>query len=39
MIERRATLAGMSLAHLDRILVLLCDVIDARGGDREAEGN
>jgi hypothetical protein len=39
MIERRATLAGMSLAHLDRILAFVCDVIAAQGGDREAEGN
>jgi hypothetical protein len=29
----------MSLAHLDRILTFVCDVIDAQGGDREAEGN
>jgi hypothetical protein len=39
MMERRPTLAGMSLAHLDRILVFPCDVIDARGGDQEAKGN
>jgi hypothetical protein len=39
MIERRATLAGMSLAHLDRILAFVCDVLDAQGGDREAESN
>ena len=33
---RRATLAGMSLAHLDRILAFVCDVIDAQGGDWDA---
>jgi hypothetical protein len=36
---RRATLADMSLAHLDRILAFVCDVIDAQGGDLEAESN
>jgi hypothetical protein len=30
---RRATLAAMSVAPLDRILVFVCDVIDAQGGD------
>jgi hypothetical protein len=34
--RRRATLAGMSLAHLDRILAFVCDVIDAQGGDWDA---
>jgi hypothetical protein len=29
----------MTLAHLDRILAFVCDVIDAQGGDLEAEGN
>src|SRR4029453_4031999 len=29
---RRATLAGMSLAHLDRILAFVCDVVDAQTG-------
>jgi hypothetical protein len=28
MTGRRATLAGMTLAHLDRILAFVCDVID-----------
>jgi hypothetical protein len=29
----------MTLAHLDRILGFVCDVIDAQGGDWEAESN
>jgi hypothetical protein len=32
-----ATVAGMSLAHLDRI-AFVCDVIDAQGGDWDATG-
>jgi hypothetical protein len=36
---RRATLARMTLAHLDRILAFVRDVIDAQGGYLEAESN
>jgi hypothetical protein len=35
---RQVTLAGMSLAHLDRILAFVCDVIDAQRGEWHATG-